>query len=188
MSDNQYKEKAEIAEKGIPEDAKEQHASVYYKIGQFLTGWSTVESLFQLLLEIMLGCSRQNAAILFHSVQSARGRTRLLDALAYENLNKADRETLHALLKRFRAPTRLRNELAHAQYNISFTTFLIESSSTANMSDYDGGDPVKRTPIDRAWENRIENMSASLHKLNLELWEFIGTLREQKKQRNDQEG
>jgi len=133
-----------------------------------MIAWANAESVFIALLERLLDSSSLNARAVHAGIVSNRGRMELLRTLIPLNLDEEDQKTAMNLVERFKAPSSLRNELAHSVY-----VFGEDFKYTAiDVMTGQGIRKPTRKPFTKARLNEIRNSFDRTVELNQDVWRF----------------
>lgn len=156
----------------MPEAAKLQQHEIYVLIGRLISLWANTESMFLFIFWHILRCSDMNAALMFASYQSNYAKMSLLRSLIETNFKGDQRSRALKLVDRFKAPTGVRNELAHAQYRFD-KEFYIVATTSVNTADLGKRPFLNTKPFDKARMNDIRQAIRSLEKLHADLVAFV---------------
>jgi hypothetical protein len=128
------------------------------ELSKLVINWANAESWLVNVLAAILRIKREKADVTFYAIGSNRGRADLIHrvALMYLKSNR-DLRHLQKLLRSFRAVTKIRNNVCHAEYNPdgsqSAVTHLF--STTYARSDFDGTNYVSVRAIDDGFVNEV---------------------------------
>ncbi len=117
------------------------------------------------MIAMILRVSQANGDVIFFSQSSHYGRMKLLNALINTNLQGDLKDRSLAIIKRFKAPTRLRNELAHAEWVIDQGTGHYIATVSANLDTVDQKPLLETKAFDKGRINEIDQACRVLSKI-----------------------
>jgi hypothetical protein len=165
-----------------PETA-DQRTNVLAHIGNLVFTWSNNESMFLYLLQILMRCDFDTAAITFVSLNTTRARLDLVRRLAKSKVKEPEMvRRVERLIERFSECTKLRNEFNHCIYQLDDKgqithTGVLRIVETKEAVQYAS---VRKLDADRLRE--INLTVRRLTKLNRDLWAILPDLEQTMRQ------
>lgn len=152
-------------------------AQAHQQVGRLVAAWACCESVYCALLERLLDTTYENTLIVFYSISNNRARMNLVAALAKQNLTGTTQARALKLVERFKAPTALRNELAHSEYAYDPTTLAFMGNFTANIQKAGAAGGIGQfKPYSKGRVNELNHVTAALNELSVDLWKFCRDL------------
>ncbi len=145
------------------------------QLADLFISWANTESLFNAVLESLLGTTHERAATVFLSHRSTKPRLDLILALSHERLQPQRQQELQAFAKRFRKLSDSRNYFAHCIY-IGDQDGKLAATSGARMTPDEGMYKVEEKIFDAATMNEIKVSIEGLMRLSLDLREWVNGL------------
>jgi hypothetical protein len=146
-------------------------------IGNLSFSWSNNESMFIYVLMLLLDVDEVAAAIVFSTLNTTRARLDLIQRLAVIRIARKEvREDLEALIERFTAATRLRNEFNHAMFMLDEHGDITHTQSLRIVEQRGRFKFGETRKVDK---ERIDEMYAAIRDmrdLNRDLWDFLPRL------------
>jgi hypothetical protein len=145
-------------------------------LARLVITWANAESHFVHVLRILLRTDEDRARLIFYTVQSTRARLELIQVAALMFLKRRkDVEELNGLCSEFRAVTRKRNLLCHAQYMIHDSLLGITDllSHEFSLQNFDGVNYLKWRKLDKGLLNEIRQETKRAGSLCDRLQNFV---------------
>lgn len=173
-----------VALDAASEATADQRSRVLTLVGTLVFSWSNNESLFIYVLMLLLETDQPSAALVFGTLNTARARTDLIHRLAVAKLGDDPLRTeLDALITRFDAATRLRNELNHSIYGFD-ADGVITHTSAMRVEERKGQLRFGASkPMDEKRIRRMEQSVEDATRLNRDLWSYLPQLQRHMKER-----
>lgn len=159
-------------------ESRQQQHSVHLAVGALIAGWANTESAFLELARILLRTDEVGATIAYFSLSSNYARMNFLNALGYQRLAPDRFAELVKLIDRFKSPTTIRNELAHAEYMFDLKTFEYVGTASTYTTALEKRAMVAERPFDKNRFNEIKTAIANLNQLNSDIWAFRNAILE----------
>ena len=147
-------------------------------IGNLFVNWSNNESLLIYLINLLMKVDEAAAVVVFSTLNTTRARTDLIRRLSVVAV--ADRKLsrdLDALLERFDATTRVRNEFNHAMYVVDDKSGAITHTQSTRIIQQRGKLKFgEKRKIDKA---RLDELKATIREmcdLNRDIRDYLGRL------------
>lgn len=163
------------AEAGMSDEARAQQDQVHKAVGLLFAVWANIETRLIALVSRLVNVDRKNARIIFFSLTTNRAKMNLVRALCQANLKGERLKAALKLVDRFKAPTRLRNELAHSEYSLDPATYFYKGTYSLDMERETV--PIdKLKPFNAARMNEITNVTKNLLKLGDDIWRLCSDM------------
>jgi hypothetical protein len=158
-------------------DSADRRTLILSLIGTLVFSWSNNESMFIYVLMLLLRTDDVAAAIVFATLNTTRARLDLVQRLAKAKISDRNlARQLDAIIQRFNACTRVRNEFNHCQYSLNDHG---EITHTHSMRITETKGRMQLGSVRALDDERIEEMKntiAELKVLNRDLWDFLPRL------------
>lgn len=160
----------------MSEDAKAQQDRIHRDVGCLIASWANTESAFLAIAERLIGSDEIAATISYFSLSSNYARMSYLRALGIQRLSSDKYDALKKLIDRFKSPTAVRNEFAHAEYVIDMTSMMYVETSSIVTTELTSRPMRINRPFDKNRINEIKQAISNLGQLNSDLWTFYNEL------------